>query len=211
MLRSEIFSVVPARVRASSGVQCGLPESGSEGRAGRGSEAAGVQPNWQHHLLGFPVHHQRPVWVWQAHVHCSARLPGRKGSRLHLLHGLFWEQACHWISCSWDQRPCLDLIKWKGNVVCAENTTFRSASCLLCPQILLMNKEINPAELDFLLRYPVQPGVTSPVDFLSNHSWGGIKVERDAEMAVFLPPLEYHDNREELNSCCEMQRGNQQV
>ncbi|XP_028263973.1 dynein axonemal heavy chain 9 isoform X2 [Parambassis ranga] len=42
-------------------------------------------------------------------------------------------------------------------------------------QILLMNKEINPAELDFLLRYPVQPGVSSPVDFLSNHSWGGIK------------------------------------
>ncbi|XP_041939413.1 dynein heavy chain 9, axonemal [Alosa sapidissima] len=42
-------------------------------------------------------------------------------------------------------------------------------------QILLMNKEINPTELDFLLRYPVQPGVSSPVDFLSNHSWGGIK------------------------------------
>ncbi|KAM6897413.1 dynein axonemal heavy chain 9-like [Xenentodon cancila] len=42
-------------------------------------------------------------------------------------------------------------------------------------QILLMNNEINPTELDFLLRYPVQPGVTSPVDFLSNHSWGGIK------------------------------------
>ncbi|XP_062234716.1 dynein axonemal heavy chain 9-like [Platichthys flesus] len=42
-------------------------------------------------------------------------------------------------------------------------------------QILLMDKEINPVELDFLLRYPVQPGVTSSVDFLSNHSWGGIK------------------------------------
>ncbi|XP_030631579.1 dynein axonemal heavy chain 9 isoform X2 [Chanos chanos] len=42
-------------------------------------------------------------------------------------------------------------------------------------QILLMNKEINPVELDFLLRYPVQPGVSSPVDFLSHHSWGGIK------------------------------------
>ncbi|XP_068439704.1 dynein axonemal heavy chain 9 isoform X3 [Clinocottus analis] len=42
-------------------------------------------------------------------------------------------------------------------------------------QILLMNKEINSADLDFLLRYPVQPGVMSPVDFLSNHSWGGIK------------------------------------
>ncbi|KAM4623876.1 dynein axonemal heavy chain 9 isoform 1-T1 [Polymixia lowei] len=42
-------------------------------------------------------------------------------------------------------------------------------------QILLMNKEINPAELEFLLRFPVQPGVASPVEFLSNHSWGGIK------------------------------------
>uniref|UniRef100_A0A671R8K4 AAA+ ATPase domain-containing protein n=1 Tax=Sinocyclocheilus anshuiensis TaxID=1608454 RepID=A0A671R8K4_9TELE len=42
--------------------------------------------------------------------------------------------------------------------------------------VLLMNKEINLRELDFLLRYPVQPGLMSPVDFLSNHSWGGIKV-----------------------------------
>ncbi|XP_074975478.1 dynein axonemal heavy chain 9 isoform X4 [Caretta caretta] len=42
-------------------------------------------------------------------------------------------------------------------------------------QILLMNNEINMVELDFLLRYPAQPGVTSPVEFLSNHSWGGIK------------------------------------
>lgn len=43
-------------------------------------------------------------------------------------------------------------------------------------QILLMSKEINPVELDFLLRYPAETGVTSPVEFLSNHSWGGIKV-----------------------------------
>uniref|UniRef100_A0A8C3PRY4 Dynein axonemal heavy chain 9 n=1 Tax=Calidris pygmaea TaxID=425635 RepID=A0A8C3PRY4_9CHAR len=42
-------------------------------------------------------------------------------------------------------------------------------------QILLMSKEINVAELDFLLRYPAQTRVTSPVEFLSNHSWGGIK------------------------------------
>uniref|UniRef100_UPI00398F13EE dynein axonemal heavy chain 9-like isoform X1 n=2 Tax=Pristiophorus japonicus TaxID=55135 RepID=UPI00398F13EE len=42
-------------------------------------------------------------------------------------------------------------------------------------QILLINKEINPKELDFLLRYPTQPGVSTPVDFLSNQSWGGIK------------------------------------
>ncbi|XP_071672604.1 dynein axonemal heavy chain 9 isoform X12 [Patagioenas fasciata] len=42
-------------------------------------------------------------------------------------------------------------------------------------QILLMSKEINIVELDFLLRYPAQTRVTSPVEFLSNHSWGGIK------------------------------------
>ncbi|XP_038227659.1 dynein axonemal heavy chain 9 isoform X4 [Dermochelys coriacea] len=42
-------------------------------------------------------------------------------------------------------------------------------------QILLMNNEINMVELDFLFRYPAQPGVTSPVEFLSNRSWGGIK------------------------------------
>ncbi|NWV12184.1 DYH9 protein, partial [Ptilonorhynchus violaceus] len=48
-------------------------------------------------------------------------------------------------------------------------------SAQLTFQILLMSKEINPAELDFLLRYPAQPGVTSPVEFLSDHSWGGIK------------------------------------
>ncbi|XP_072311900.1 dynein axonemal heavy chain 9 [Eucyclogobius newberryi] len=42
-------------------------------------------------------------------------------------------------------------------------------------QILLMNKEMSRVELDFLLRFPVQPGVSSPVDFLSHHSWGGIK------------------------------------
>lgn len=41
-------------------------------------------------------------------------------------------------------------------------------------QILLMNEEIMSSELDFLLRFPLQPHVTSPVDFLSNSSWGGI-------------------------------------
>nr|XP_014350009.1 PREDICTED: dynein heavy chain 9, axonemal [Latimeria chalumnae] len=41
--------------------------------------------------------------------------------------------------------------------------------------ILLMSKEINQVELDFLLRYPAQQGVSSPVDFLSNQSWGGVK------------------------------------
>ncbi|KAI8492612.1 Dynein heavy chain 9, axonemal [Branchiostoma belcheri] len=42
-------------------------------------------------------------------------------------------------------------------------------------QVLLMQKLINPAELDFLLRFPAQVNVTSPVDFLSHNSWGGVK------------------------------------
>lgn len=37
-----------------------------------------------------------------------------------------------------------------------------------------MSEEISTAELDFLLRFPIKPHVTSPVDFLSNTSWGGI-------------------------------------
>ncbi|XP_057392157.1 dynein axonemal heavy chain 9 [Balaenoptera acutorostrata] len=42
-------------------------------------------------------------------------------------------------------------------------------------QILLLNQEVSAAELDFLLRSPVQTGVTSPVEFLSHQAWGGIK------------------------------------
>ena len=45
-------------------------------------------------------------------------------------------------------------------------------------QILLMNKEIVPHELEFLLRFPAVMNVTSPVDFLNNLCWGGIKVRR---------------------------------
>lgn len=39
-----------------------------------------------------------------------------------------------------------------------------------------MKKEINPVELEFLLRFPFKAGLGSPVDFLSNQGWGGIKV-----------------------------------
>uniref|UniRef100_A0A8C4MCH5 Dynein axonemal heavy chain 9 n=1 Tax=Equus asinus asinus TaxID=83772 RepID=A0A8C4MCH5_EQUAS len=42
-------------------------------------------------------------------------------------------------------------------------------------QVLLMNQEVGAAELDFLLRSPVQTGVTSPVEFLSHQAWGGVK------------------------------------
>ncbi|WAR03796.1 DYHC-like protein [Mya arenaria] len=45
----------------------------------------------------------------------------------------------------------------------------------MCFQIMLMSKDINPSELDFLLRFPAIPNVTTPVDFLSNNGWGGIK------------------------------------
>ncbi|KAJ7315905.1 hypothetical protein JRQ81_002067 [Phrynocephalus forsythii] len=43
-------------------------------------------------------------------------------------------------------------------------------------QVLLVKKEVNPVELDFLLRFPFKAGLTSPVDFLLGQGWGGIKV-----------------------------------
>jgi len=39
-----------------------------------------------------------------------------------------------------------------------------------------MAKDLVPTELDFLLRFPAVPNLTTPVDFLSNNGWGGIKV-----------------------------------
>uniref|UniRef100_T1IH86 AAA+ ATPase domain-containing protein n=1 Tax=Strigamia maritima TaxID=126957 RepID=T1IH86_STRMM len=42
-------------------------------------------------------------------------------------------------------------------------------------QIMLHSDEIPVVELDFLLRYPFVPNQASPVDFLTNISWGGIK------------------------------------
>jgi dynein heavy chain len=45
----------------------------------------------------------------------------------------------------------------------------------MCFQILLLAKDLNPVELDFLLRFPATPNLTTPVDFLSNFGWGGIK------------------------------------
>ena len=44
-----------------------------------------------------------------------------------------------------------------------------------------MGKKIEPTELDFLLRYPAVLNVTSPVDFLSHGSWGGIKALSNME------------------------------
>ena len=41
--------------------------------------------------------------------------------------------------------------------------------------MLLSAKQIDPSELEFLLRFPVTPNVVSPVEFLPNNCWGGIK------------------------------------
>lgn len=42
-------------------------------------------------------------------------------------------------------------------------------------QILLEKEEVNAQELDFFLRFPAMSHVSSPVDFLSDSSWGGIR------------------------------------
>ena len=42
-------------------------------------------------------------------------------------------------------------------------------------QILLMNEEINPLDLDFLLRFPYSANCISPLEFISNIGWGAIK------------------------------------
>jgi len=54
--------------------------------------------------------------------------------------------------------------------------SFLTSSFRFFIQILLMKKEIVPHELEFLLRFPAVMNVTSPVDFLNNLCWGGIKV-----------------------------------
>ncbi|MCJ8738612.1 hypothetical protein PDJAM_G00037770 [Pangasius djambal] len=54
---------------------------------------------------------------------------------------------------------------------------------LITFQILVRSNEINSSELDFLLRFPFKAGLVSPVDFLSNQGWGGIKAL--AEMDEF--------------------------
>uniref|UniRef100_A0A8C3EQ44 Dynein axonemal heavy chain 17 n=1 Tax=Corvus moneduloides TaxID=1196302 RepID=A0A8C3EQ44_CORMO len=48
-------------------------------------------------------------------------------------------------------------------------------------QVIPANKEVNPAELDFLLRFPSKAGATSPVDFLQHQGWGAIKALSEME------------------------------
>ena len=55
--------------------------------------------------------------------------------------------------------------------------------CSIIPDLDLFKKDnscntkkVDPLELDFLLRCPSIPNITSPVDFISNIGWGAIKV-----------------------------------
>uniref|UniRef100_A0A673MQT0 Dynein axonemal heavy chain 11 n=1 Tax=Sinocyclocheilus rhinocerous TaxID=307959 RepID=A0A673MQT0_9TELE len=42
-------------------------------------------------------------------------------------------------------------------------------------QLLLMSKELDPRELDFLLRFNIDHSYVSPLDFLSNSTWSAVK------------------------------------
>uniref|UniRef100_A0A3Q2TME4 Dynein axonemal heavy chain 11 n=1 Tax=Fundulus heteroclitus TaxID=8078 RepID=A0A3Q2TME4_FUNHE len=46
-------------------------------------------------------------------------------------------------------------------------------------QLLLMSREIDVRELDFLLRFNIDHNYVSPLDFISNSSWSAIKVFTD--------------------------------
>ncbi|KAI8438867.1 hypothetical protein MSG28_011209 [Choristoneura fumiferana] len=62
-----------------------------------------------------------------------------------------------------------------GDTALVENLeTTKKTAADIEKKILLISEELSPAELDFFLRFPIKPHVTSPVDFLSHQSWGGI-------------------------------------
>ena len=49
-------------------------------------------------------------------------------------------------------------------------------------QLLLMCKEIDMRELDFLLRFNIDHHYVSPLEFLSNQAWSAIKVNAHAHI-----------------------------
>lgn len=75
-----------------------------------------------------------------------------------------------------------------GDKICRGSTRFfvlkalvplsHSNAILTCPaacrQVLLKAQEVEPVELDFLLRYPFVTNLQSPVEFLSDTCWGGV-------------------------------------
>ncbi|XP_063612420.1 dynein beta chain, ciliary-like, partial [Penaeus indicus] len=61
-------------------------------------------------------------------------------------------------------------------------------------QVLASQGEVGAIELDLLLRFPIQPNVVSPIDFITNNNWGAIRslsqvdefrnLDRDLENSV---------------------------
>lgn len=62
--------------------------------------------------------------------------------------------------------------------------------CPLRFQLLMMSKEIDVRELDFLLRFNIEHSYVSPLDFLSNSAWSAIKVPA--------PPAQLHPVRAQI-------------
>uniref|UniRef100_A0A3B5A740 Dynein axonemal heavy chain 11 n=1 Tax=Stegastes partitus TaxID=144197 RepID=A0A3B5A740_9TELE len=54
-------------------------------------------------------------------------------------------------------------------------------------QLLLMSKEIDVRELDFLLRFNIDHSYNSPLDFLSNPAWSAIKVHKHIHIRTGSP------------------------
>lgn len=70
-------------------------------------------------------------------------------------------------------------------------------------QILLNNNEINQSELEHLLRFPSSPGVTSPVEFLSNYQWGNlVALEKFPDLAQLQGDIKTSAKR--WKTLCEM-------
>lgn len=58
---------------------------------------------------------------------------------------------------------------------------FYFCDCVCVYQLLLMSKELDPRELDFLLRFNIDHSYVSPLDFLSNSAWSAVKVSTNLE------------------------------
>ena len=61
-------------------------------------------------------------------------------------------------------------------------------------QLLLMSKEIDVRELDFLLRFNIDHNYNSPLDFLSNTAWSAIKVQAHTGYFNWLTEINYTIN-----------------
>ncbi|XP_062482469.1 dynein axonemal heavy chain 17 isoform X3 [Pezoporus occidentalis] len=133
-------------------------------------------------------------WGWAGGSWCLSwyRAPRSAGAELPLhlpqaFHGIF-EKAIERATPSDDIKERVmnltDEITYSVYVYTAQGLFERDKLIFLAQvafQVLILKKEVNPAELDFLLRFPSKTGVTSPVDFLQHRCWGAIKVLSEME------------------------------